>query len=97
MPAKRILCFFIVLLLLSTLTCSVRALSDTTVTFRGAGVTIDLTFPDEAHPLDNIAHDLTITANTGMILQNFTVSIKAPVNSGWQEIRKREEIGQNLS
>src|SRR4030042_6290793 len=97
MRAKKMVSFFSLLLLFSTLTCSVGALPDTTVTFRGNGVTIDLTFPDEAHPLDNIPHDLTINSNTDIILQNFTVSIKAPVNSGWQEIRKREEIGQNLS
>jgi len=97
MRAKKIGYFLSVLLLFSGFVCSVGALPDTTVTFRGNGVTIDLTFPDEAHPLDNIPHDLTITANTDIILQNFTVSIKAPVNSGWQEIRKREEIGQNLS
>jgi predicted nuclease with TOPRIM domain len=96
MQAKKIGYFLITSLLLSGLICSVGALPDTTVSFQGGGVTVDLTFPEEAHPLDNIPHDLTITTNTDMILQNFTVSIKAPVNSGWQEIRKREEIGQYL-
>lgn len=97
MQAKKIVCFFGVLILFLGLICSVDALPDTTVSFRGGGVTVDLTFPEEAHPLDNIMHDFTITANKDMILQNFTVSIKAPANSGWQEIRKREELGQNLS
>src|SRR3989304_922194 len=73
MRAKKIGYFLSVLLLFSGFVCSVGALPDTTVTFRGNGVTIDLTFPDEAHPLDNIPHDLTITANTDIILQaNYT-------------------------
>jgi predicted nuclease with TOPRIM domain len=78
-------CFFLVLLLFSTLTCSVGASSDTTVTFRGAGVTIDLTFPDEAHPEESIWHNATLTANTDLTLYNLTVVIKAPVDSTWQE------------
>ena len=86
MPAKKTVCFFIALLLLSTLTCSVGALPDTTITFRGAGVTIDLTYPEEAHPNRTITHNVTITANTAVTLQNFTVVIKAPVNSGWQVV-----------
>jgi predicted nuclease with TOPRIM domain len=85
MPAKRIVCFFIVLLLLSTLTCSARALPDTTVTVHGAGVTIGLTFPEEAHPDDNIWHNATLTANSELTLYNLTLIVKAPVNSNWQE------------
>jgi predicted nuclease with TOPRIM domain len=84
MQAKKI-GYFLTLLLLSGLICSVGA-STTTVSFRGGGVTIDLVFPEEAHPTESIWHNLTITSSTATTLRNFTVVIKAPVNSSWQEI-----------
>jgi predicted nuclease with TOPRIM domain len=77
--------YFLTLLLFSGLICSVGA-SNTTVSFRGGGVTVDLTFPEEAHPNTTITHNVTITSITATTLRNFTVVIKAPVNSGWQEI-----------
>jgi hypothetical protein len=93
MPAKKKVCFFLLMLLLSGLMCTVDAVgasSDTTVTFRGGGVTIDLTFPKEAHPAESIWHNVTIAAIAAIApttqLRNFTVVIKAPVSSGWQEI-----------
>ncbi|MBN1245708.1 hypothetical protein JXA31_08970 [Candidatus Bathyarchaeota archaeon] len=86
MRAKKIVCFFSVLLLFSVLMCSVDALSDTTVSFRGGGVTIYLTYPDEAYPNTNITHYVTINSSTTVTLKNFTVVIKALVNSSWQEI-----------
>ena len=91
MPAKKKVCFLIVLLLLSTLTYSVGALPDRTVTFRGAGVTIDLAYPEEAHPNATITYNITITSSTATTLRNFTVIIKAPVSSGWQEILNSQD------
>jgi predicted nuclease with TOPRIM domain len=86
MLAKRIVCFFIALLLFSGLMCSVDAVSDTTVSFHGVGVTIDLKFPEEAQPGESIWHNATITANIALTLRNLTVVIKAPVNSNLQEV-----------
>ena len=87
MRAKKIVCFFTVLLLFSGLMRSVGATPDiTTVTFRGGGVTIDLKYPDENLPGESIWHNVTITANTALTLRNFTVVIKAPVNSDWQVV-----------
>jgi predicted nuclease with TOPRIM domain len=77
--------YFLTLLLLSGLIYSVGA-STTTVSFRGGGVTVDLTFPEEAHPTDYIWHNATLTANTALTLYNLTLVIKAPVDSTWQEI-----------
>jgi len=77
--------YFLTLLLFSVLVCSVGALPDTTVSFRGGGVTIDLTFPEEAHPTYYIWHNATLTANTGLML-NLTLIIRASVDSTWQEI-----------
>jgi predicted nuclease with TOPRIM domain len=85
MRTKKIGYFLSVLLLFSAFMYTVDAAPDTTVTFRGNGVTIDLTFPDEAHPNDNISHNATLKANTGLTLYNLTLVIKAPVDSTWQE------------
>ncbi len=86
MRVKKVVCFFTVLLLLSGLMRSVNASSDATVSFRGGGVTIGLTYPKEAYPNTNITHYVTITSSTTVTLKNFTVVIKALVNSSWQEI-----------
>jgi hypothetical protein len=64
-------------------------LSTQNVTFHGVGVTIDLTFPEEAHPSESISHNVTITANVALTLQNFTIVMKAPVSSGWQEVKNQ--------
>jgi predicted nuclease with TOPRIM domain len=84
MPAKRIVCFFSALLLLSGLICSAYAVSDTTVSFRGEGVTIELTFPEEAHPGESIWHNATLTANSD-ITYNLTLIVEASIDSTWQE------------
>jgi predicted nuclease with TOPRIM domain len=65
------------------------ALPINSVSFHGVGVTINLTFPEEAHPLDYISHNVTITANIDLTLENFTLFIYAPVNSIWQEVKNR--------
>jgi len=89
MRAKKTVYFFSMLLLFSAFICRVGALSTTTVSFHGVGVTIDLTFPEEAHPSESITHNITITANVALTLQNFTIIIKAPVSSGWQEVKNQ--------
>jgi predicted nuclease with TOPRIM domain len=81
--------FLSVLLLLSAFICTVSALPDTTVTFRGGGVTIEMTFPEEAHPNATITHNVTVTAHTDLTLQSFTLFIYAPINSSLQEIKNR--------
>ena len=80
--------YFLTLLLFSGLIYSVGA-STTTVSFRGGGVTIDLTFPEEAHPTETLTHNVTITAHTDLSLQSFTLFIYAPVNATWQEVKNR--------
>ena len=91
MPAKKKVRFLIALLLLSTVACSVEALpdTDTTVIFHGVGVTVNLTFLEEAHPSDSITHNLTINANVALTLQNFTIIVEAPVSTGWQEVKNQ--------
>jgi predicted nuclease with TOPRIM domain len=86
MRARKVIALLSMMLFFSGLICSVSASSTTTVSFRGGGVTIDLMFPEEAHPNTTIAHNVTITSGTAVTLRNFTVVIKAPVDSDWQEI-----------
>ena len=73
---------------------SVDASSDTTVSFRGSGVTITLTYPEEARPNATITHKITITAPASIKLQNCTIIIKAPVNSSQVEICSAREANQ---
>jgi uncharacterized protein YoxC len=89
MQTRKIACFLSILLLFSGSSCTVGALSNPSVSFHGVGITINLTFPEEAHPLDNISHNITITAKTALTIQNFTIFIYAPVNSSWQEVKNQ--------
>jgi predicted nuclease with TOPRIM domain len=100
MPAKKKVCFFLVILLLSGSMCIVDAVdasSNVTVTFRGAGVTIDLTYPEEAHPNTTIMHDVTITANANLTSINIGIFIYAPVNSTLQLIKNQPLSWGNLN
>jgi hypothetical protein len=96
MRAKKIGYFLSVLLLSSAFMCTVDALPDTTATFRGGGVTISMTFPEEAHPADSIWHNITLTAIIATTLQNFTVVITAPVNSSWVGIFNAQDTSKQL-
>jgi hypothetical protein len=84
MQTKRTVTFFSVLLLLAMLPCSVSASSDRAVSFRGSGVTIDLTYPEEAPPNSTITYNITITATTEVTSININIFIYAPVNSTLQ-------------
>jgi hypothetical protein len=76
----------IALVLFSTLIVQVWASPNPTLTLQGGGITIDLTYPEEAHPEENLWHNATITANTAVTLNNLTMVIQAPVNSTWQTV-----------
>jgi len=91
MQTKKMGYFLSTLLLFSGLICSVGA-STTTVSFWSGSVKINLTFPEEAHPNTTITHNITIIAiKREATLRNFTVIIKAPVNSSWQEIYNAQD------
>ncbi len=90
MQNKKAVLFLSILLFFSGFLCNVNALStNQSISFHSVGITINLTFPEEAHPLDNISHNITITANTALTIQNFTIFIYAPVNSTWQETKNQ--------
>jgi hypothetical protein len=96
MQTKNIAFFLSILLFLSGSLFIADALPDQSASFHGVGITINLTFPEEAHPLDNISHNITITADTTLTLQNFEIFIYAPVNSIWQEIKNQTITGIDL-
>ena len=64
--------------------------------FQGAGVIVELTFPEEAHSAESITHNLTITAKTALTLQNFTIIIKVLVNSSWQQVYKEQALSRDM-
>jgi hypothetical protein len=72
------------------------ALSVSDVSFRGAGVTVDLAFPEEAHPTETITHNLTITAYTPLLLQNFTLIINVLVDVTWQQVYKEQIFSESM-
>jgi hypothetical protein len=74
------------LVLFSTLIVQIWAFPSTTVTISSDGLTIDVTFPEEAHPTDTITHNVTITAHTTLTLHSFALFVYAPVNSSLQEV-----------
>ena len=100
MKIKKIACFLSLILFFSGSLCTIDALSNPSVSFHGVGITINLTFPEEAHPLDNISHNITITANTA-VKMNFTIFIYATVNSSLQEVFNQNitsfTLNQNLT
>jgi predicted nuclease with TOPRIM domain len=95
MRDKCLVCLLLTSFLSFVLMCEVNAFS-TEVSFYRVDVTINLTFPEEAHPTDSIMYNITINANTGLTLQNFTLVIKAQVNLSWQEIKKTTISGFSL-
>jgi prefoldin subunit 5 len=98
MRIKSSVCVFVTLFLLFGQTCALGASSTNNFSFQGAGVTIDLKFPEEAHPTESITHNFTITAETSLTLENF-ITIKVLVNSSWVQVyalaRGPEEMLQN--
>jgi len=99
MRIKSSVCVFATLFFLFGQIYGSAAASTNSFSFHGAGVIIDLTFPEEAHPTESITHNLTITAETSLTLENFTIIIKVLVNSSWQQVyalaRGPEEMLQN--
>jgi hypothetical protein len=96
---KSSVCVFATFLFLFGQIYGSAASSTNNFSFHGAGVTVDLTFPEEAHPTESITHNLTITAKTSLTLENFTITIKVLVNSSWQQVyalaRGPEEMLEN--
>lgn len=96
MRSKSSVCVFVTLFFLFGQICRLGASSTNSFSFYGAGVNIDLTFPEEAHPAESITHNLTITAKTSLTLENFTIVIEVLVNSSWQQVYKEQVLLRDM-
>ena len=97
MRTKNVVYFLSLLLLLSGLVYNARASPTNSASFHGVGVTIDLTFPEEAHPGEAIMHNVSITTDTPATLRNFSAVVKALVNQNWIEIfNGQDTLGRPL-
>ena len=86
MHLKKKVCLLITIIVLSTLVSRAAGSPNQTMSFIADGITVDVTYPEEAHPLENVTYSVSIKANTALILQSFALFIYAPVNSTLQEI-----------
>jgi predicted nuclease with TOPRIM domain len=68
---------------------SVKASAPPTMKFDSNGVTIILTYPEEAHTNSSIVHNVTITANTDLDSVRVSLYIYAPVNSTLQHMKNQ--------
>jgi hypothetical protein len=51
------------------------------------GITVELVFPEEAHPEDNIDHNVTINSQTNPEIEVFNLTIYGTINQTIQEIK----------
>ncbi len=96
MKARGIVCLVAIMFSLSLPIPKASALSVGNTSFRGAGVILDLDFPKEAHPADSITLNLTITALTGLKVQNFTLLIEVFVDTGWQQTYREQVLSLSM-
>jgi len=96
MRIKSSVCVFATLLFLFEQICGSGASSTNDFSFHGAGVIIDFTFPEEAPPTESITHNLTITAQTSLTLENFTIIIDVLVNASWQQVYMEQVLFRDM-
>lgn len=86
MLKNRIHYFLLVVLLNSLLLSGTLAISTSSLAFHGVGLTVNLDYPEEAHPTEEIYHNVTITSQAGLTISNLTLTIYGIVNQTQQEI-----------
>ena len=86
MLKNKISYFPLVVLLSSLLLSGTLAISTPSLTFHGVGLTVNLDYPEEAHPTESIYHNITITSQTDLTIDNFTLTIYGIVNQTQQEL-----------
>ena len=96
MRLKVIVCLVTIMCFLSLSINDTSASSVGNISFQGAGVVIDVEFPEETHPTDTITLNLTITATIGLKLQNFTLVIRVLIDTGWQQVYKEQVLSLNM-
>lgn len=63
-----------------------NAQATSTLSFHGVSIDINFTYPEEAHPQTEIFHNITLIAKTTLALDNFTLTIYAPINQSLEKI-----------
>ena len=86
MLKNKISYFPLVVLLSSLLLSGTLAISTPSLTFHGVGITVNFDYPEEAHPTESIYHNITITSQTDLTIDNFTLTIYGIVNQTQQEL-----------
>src|SRR5512136_3297144 len=86
MLLKERVYFLISLILIAGFIYGARASQINALSFSGAGVTINSTFPEEAHPSEVVSHNVTLTSTSPVTLQSVTIVVKALQGQSWQEI-----------
>jgi hypothetical protein len=86
MLLKKKVYFLIALILIAGFIYGAQASQTNTVSFSSAGVTINSTFPEEAHPSEVVSHNVTITSTSPVTLRSVTIVVKAQQGQSWQEI-----------
>jgi len=84
---KNKICILMIAVLLNSFLLSIAmAATAPSLSFHGVGLTVNLTYPEEAHPNEEIYHNVTITSQTDLTLNNLTLIIYGTVNQTQQEI-----------
>lgn len=89
MYVKRVAYFSILLFIFSVFAATGAATTTNSISFHGVGVTVELTFPNEAHPTENITHNATITADTALTMENFTIVIYAQTDTALVHVKNQ--------
>ena len=96
MKLKVLACTVAILCFLSSSIINANAVPAGNVSLEGAGVVVYLEFPEEAHPTETLTLNLTITAQTGLKLQNFTLVIEVLIDTGWQQVYREQVLSLNM-
>ncbi len=96
MKLKVLACTVAILCFLSSAIINTNAVSGGNVSLEGAGIILYLEFPEEAHPTETLTLNLTITAQTGLKLQNFTLVIEVLIDTGWQQVYKEQILSLSM-
>ncbi len=86
MIAKILKYLLFITLIVAVLLPTINAQTVSSLSFHGVGITIELKFAEEAHPEENLYHNITITSQVPLTINNFTLTIYGKVNQTLQQI-----------
>ena len=64
----------------------IKAQTISSLSLHGVGITVELTYPEEAHPGDYIDHNITINSQINPYLQVFNFTIYQEIDQAYYEI-----------